>query len=379
MQFSVDAGGPQLLGKYKKQRKPKVILMTKSEESPLNKYLALIQKKSKHVLKNWIWPFFRKVLILIGILAVLIYTAGKVNWTPMENLVIDKLAHQEPVRIQLYLPFQDKVDITDTKAYKKEQYLIFKTNIKNTVQLIASKIPFLSSAPKHSLTSISKEISDKSKFKDLLGNKLELEDNQAADTQVALSDWDIIKNNLKDGFSALNDMLTVRIMTADGKPMIIKVVENKPVVVVEYDSSDKVMRWGKEIQAASSKYGIDPAVIAAVIEQESGGNPNVQSPAGAIGLMQLMPRTAHGLGVNPYDPAENIEGGTKYLAIQLNRFGSIEMALAAYNAGPGNVLNSRYLYISETQNYIRNVPALATKYQRQFTEAVSAAKTSSKK
>ncbi|WP_318509311.1 lytic transglycosylase domain-containing protein [Bacillus sp. T3] len=83
--------------------------------------------------------------------------------------------------------------------------------------------------------------------------------------------------------------------------------------------------------------------------------------------MQLMPRTAEGLGViNPYDPAQNIEGGTKYLAIQLNRFGSLELALAAYNAGPGNVLNSRYLYISETQNYIRNVPALVNKYQNQF-------------
>jgi membrane-bound lytic murein transglycosylase MltF len=328
---------------------------------PTQKYIML-------VMKGWIWPFFRKVLILIGILAVLIYVAGKVNWAPMENWVIDQLAHQEPIGNQISLPFQGKVDITDTRAYKKEKYLIFKTNIKNTVQLLASKVGFLSNGPNPSLTSISKEISKESKFKDLLVNEIELEEDQAADTNVPLSDWDIIKNNLNDGFNALKDMLTVRIMTEDGKPIIVKVVENKPVVV-EYDSSDKVMRWGKEIQAASTKYGIDPAVIAAVIEQESGGNPDAQSPAGAIGLMQLMPRTAQGLGVNPYDPAQNIEGGTKYLAIQLNRFGSLELALAAYNAGPGRVLNSRYLYISETQNYIRNVPALASKYQRQFTAA----------
>ncbi|MDP4146545.1 MAG: lytic transglycosylase domain-containing protein, partial [Bacillota bacterium] len=148
--------------------------------------------------------------------------------------------------------------------------------------------------------------------------------------------------------------------------------------VIEYDSSDKVMRWGKEIQAASTKYGIAPAVIAAVIEQESGGNADAQSSAGAIGLMQLMPRTARGLRINPYDPAQNIEGGTKYLALQLNRFGSLEIALAAYNAGPENVLNSRYLYISETQNYIRNVPALVNKYERQFTMTVSSSKTASK-
>ena len=259
----------------------------------------------------------------------------------------------------------------DTIAYKKEKLLIFKTNIKNTVQLLTSKVGIQSSAPKHSLTSISKDISQKSKFKDLISvNNYELGEDQAADTKVVLSDWDIIKNNLNDGFHALVDMATVRIITEDGKPMIVKVVGDKQVVV-EYDSSDKVMRWGKEIQAASTKYGIEPAVIAAIIEQESGGNPDIQSPAGAIGLMQLMPRTAQGLGVNPYDPGQNIEGGTKYLAIQLNRFGSLEMALAAYNAGPGNVLNSRYLYISETQNYIRNVPALANKYQRQFTAEVS--------
>jgi hypothetical protein len=323
------------------------------------------------VMKSWIWPFFRKSLILITILIVLIYAAGKVNWMPMENWVIDKLAHREPSGKQNYLPFQAKVSITDTIDYKKEKYLIFKTNIKNTVQLLGSKVGF-KSTPNQSLSSIRKEISKKSKFKDLSGINIELDD-QAADKKVALSDWDIVKDNLKDGFHALGEVLTVRIMTEDGKPMIVKVVDNKSIVV-DYDSSDKVMRWGKEIQAASTKYGIDPAVIAAVIEQESGGNPEAQSPAGAIGLMQLMPKTADGVGVNPYDPAENIEGGAKYLAIQLNRFGNLEMALAAYNAGPGNVLNLRYLYISETQNYIRNVPALVNKYQSQFTTEVNASK-----
>jgi hypothetical protein len=338
----------------------------------LKKYLVTLQKKLKPVMKSWIWPFFRKVLILIGILTVLIYAAGKVNWTPMENWAIDKLAHREPPGKQNYLPFQANVSITDTIDYKKEKYLIFKTNIKNTVQLLTSKVGF-KSTPNQSLTSINKEISKKSKFKNLTVPNIELEDDQAADKKVALSDWDIMKDNLKDGFNALGEVLTVRIMTEDGKPMIVKNVEDK-LVVVDYDSSDKVMRWGKEIQAASTKYGIDPAVIAAVIEQESGGNPDAESPAGAIGLMQLMPRTAEGLGVNPYDPAENIQGGAKYLAIQLNRFGSLEMALAAYNAGPGNVLNLRYLYISETQNYIRNVPALVNKYQSQFTTEVNAVK-----
>ena len=198
----------------------------------------------------------------------LIYVAGKINWAPMENWAIDKMAYQEPMGDQLDLPFQDKVDITDTIAYKKEKYLIFKTNMKNTVQLVASKVGFQSSASKQSLTSISKEISKNSKFKDLTVNKIELENDQAADTKVALSDWDIIKNNLKDGFNALKDTVTVRIMTEDGKPVIV----DSNSVVGDYDLSDKVMRWGKDIQVASSKYGIDPAIIAAVIEQESGGN-----------------------------------------------------------------------------------------------------------
>lgn len=306
--------------------------------------------------KENIWPFFRKILILlgkfivlIGILTLLIFALGKLNWAPLENWAIDSLAHAEPRDQQPNLLFQDKVDIPDTIAYKKEKYLIFKTDIKNTVQLLASKIGIQTSTP------MKKELSKKFKAFENSDSKV-----------VAMSDWDIMKNNLKDGFNALKDVATVRIMTEDGKPMIV----DSKTVVGDYDSSDKVMRWGKEIQTASAKYDVDPTLIAAVIEQESGGKPDIMSPAGAIGLMQLMPRTAKELGVNAYDPVQNIEGGTKYLATQLHRFGSVEMALAAYNAGPENVFNFRYMYIAETQNYIRNVPALMNKYQQKFATAL---------
>ncbi len=302
----------------------------------------------------------------------MVFLAGKINWAPAEDWAIDKLTHLEPSGKQGYLPFQGKVSITDTKEYKKEKYLIFKTNIKNSVHLVASRAGFKNNEAKNNFTSIKNEAFNKSKFKDL---PLEVMDDKEKEQKAALTDWTIIKENLKDGFSALEDMLTVRILTEDGTPMIVKVVDDIPIVI-EFDPSDKVLRWGKEIQSASEKYGLDPALVAAVIEQESGGNPDVQSSAGAIGLMQLMPNTARGLKVDPYNPAENIDGGAKYLAIQLNRFGNLELALAAYNAGPGNVLNSRFLYISETQNYIRSVPALITKYERKFSDAGQTSKTS---
>lgn len=99
------------------------------------------------------------------------------------------------------------------------------------------------------------------------------------------------------------------------------------------------------------------ALILAVIKQESGGSATARSPAGAIGLMQLMPGTAAGLGVDPYDPKDNVRGGVKYLLQQLKTFGNdIPKALAAYNAGPGNV--QKYGGIppfTETQNYVRNI------------------------
>lgn len=117
------------------------------------------------------------------------------------------------------------------------------------------------------------------------------------------------------------------------------------------------------IVSAANKYGVDPALVAAVAKQESGFNQEASSGAGARGIMQLMPETAKGLGVNPDDMVQNIEGGAKYLAEMLKAFGgNVEMALAAYNAGPGNVEatgGDMSRLPKETQNY---VPAVMENY-----------------
>jgi len=109
---------------------------------------------------------------------------------------------------------------------------------------------------------------------------------------------------------------------------------------------------------AAQKYKIDPNVFVALINQESGFNPLSTNPqSGAAGLSQLMPGTAAGLGVkNRLDPVQSLDGGAKYFSQMLDRFGSTELALAAYNAGPGKVDEARGIPdIPETQNYVRSI------------------------
>ncbi|MCB2047116.1 MAG: lytic transglycosylase domain-containing protein [Novosphingobium sp.] len=112
--------------------------------------------------------------------------------------------------------------------------------------------------------------------------------------------------------------------------------------------------WSARVAQLSAKYDLSPALIEALVWQESRWRHDAVSPVGARGLAQLMPGTARQLGVNPDDPNSNLEGGARYLRQQLDAFGgNLEKALAAYNAGPGRVRQAGGVpAIRETQQYV---------------------------
>lgn len=131
----------------------------------------------------------------------------------------------------------------------------------------------------------------------------------------------------------------------------------QPVVNTAKNQASSLMPL---IEKLCSDYKVDKNLVVAVIRQESGFNPNAVSPAGAKGLMQLMPATAKDLNVtNPFDPAQNLEGGIKYLSGLLQQYrGNIPLALSAYNAGPGKVAQYNGVPpFAETQTYVRKILA----------------------
>lgn len=114
--------------------------------------------------------------------------------------------------------------------------------------------------------------------------------------------------------------------------------------------------WLSEAMAAARRYGIPEQLFLRLVQQESGWNPRARSVKGALGLAQLMPATARKLGVDPFDPRQNLDGGARYLAEQYRRFRSWRLALAAYNAGPEAV--QKYGGVPpyrETQGYVRAI------------------------
>lgn len=116
----------------------------------------------------------------------------------------------------------------------------------------------------------------------------------------------------------------------------------------------------------AARYDLSPTLIEALVWQESRWRENAVSSAGARGLAQLMPGTARDLGVDPDDPHANLEGGARYLRAQLDRFdGDLELALAAYNAGPGRVIRSGGIpRIRETQTYVASIMGRLSDHSR---------------
>lgn len=116
------------------------------------------------------------------------------------------------------------------------------------------------------------------------------------------------------------------------------------------------------IEEHASRADLDPKLVQAVIQVESGYNPRALSRKGAMGLMQLMPQTARELAVDdPWDPEQNVRGGTTYLRRMIDRFGDLQLALAAYNAGPEAVVQHAGVPpYSETRDYVRKIFHLFT-------------------
>ena len=166
-----------------------------------------------------------------------------------------------------------------------------------------------------------------------------------------------VDNKENSTITPFNEVLKV---TKEESGTVFKV--DKPPEI-PFGSLSRKVKYTKDeilslIDRTAQKYGIDEKLVRALVKQESGFNPNAKSHAGALGLMQLMPSTAAGLGVkNPLDPVQNVEGGVKYLKSMLDRFnGNTILALAAYNAVPNAVKKYRSVPpYKETQNYVRSI------------------------
>jgi soluble lytic murein transglycosylase-like protein len=133
-----------------------------------------------------------------------------------------------------------------------------------------------------------------------------------------------------------------------------------PLAAVTFVREDlSTSAYAPALKAAADSSGLSPALLAALVAQESGWKPGARSARGAIGLTQLMPATAHQMGVNASNPTENLAGGARYLRTLYDRFdGDLEKSLAAYNSGPGRVARANGIpAITETRGYVAGISA----------------------
>lgn len=144
-----------------------------------------------------------------------------------------------------------------------------------------------------------------------------------------------------------------------GSPASPEAVDGAPVAasLTEVDAAAGPAAWRDHVAQLAAKYDVSPALLEALVWQESRWNTGAVSPAGARGLAQLMPGTARQMGIDPANPHANLEGGARYLRMQLDAFGGdVEKALAAYNAGPGRVIRAGGIpAIRETRDYVASI------------------------
>ncbi len=152
---------------------------------------------------------------------------------------------------------------------------------------------------------------------------------------------------------------TARPGTLAGSPASPEAVDGAPVAaaLTEVDVAAGPAAWRDRVAQLAAKYDVSAALLEALVWQESRWNTGAVSPAGARGLAQLMPGTARQMGIDPANPHANLEGGARYLRMQLDAFGGdVEKALAAYNAGPGRVIRANGIpAIRETRDYVASI------------------------
>ncbi|MDO3409186.1 lytic transglycosylase domain-containing protein [Saccharibacillus sp. CPCC 101409] len=229
---------------------------------------------------------------------------------------------------------------------------------------------------KSSLNSMSQGKIDSSVFATLLQQKMQESGTSSISAEELLKTLDAISlpadqaASLKKGAMSLDGGSSL-----DSSPAKIEMPSVSEPKVQAGTPNSNAAQYADIVAAASAKYGIPQSLINGIIDAESSFNPNARSGAGAKGLMQLMDGTAAGLGVtNSFDPEQNINGGSSYIASQLMRYGgSQRLALAAYNAGPGTLqrlgikteadLDAKFSQLPrETQNYIGRVETAQAKY-----------------